>query len=678
MAGFIKYSAGCLLVAILSLPSFAQSIKHKIALDYQANLDFDAAAAIFADIAEKKPDDSLALRGAAYCYDLLGDYAAAEKFCKAAATASWKKPDDLLNYANLLRRNKKYTEAAAVYADYLKLKPDAAYLRPYVEDPMLIEKIMRDSSRFSLRVAANINSVYSDFGPCIADSLNFFFSSARPEGKGKNRTYLWNDQSYLNIFNAVLNQDTSLRNATLAPSKVNSRVHEGTLSYDKQGKKMYITRNNFYKGDEKKDSDGVLKLAIFSADYQSGEWGQLQPFTYNDESFNTGHPSINPDGSRIYFVSDRPGGQGGTDIWYCDKKDSTWAEPVNLGPEVNTPSNEMFPFTQGDMLYFASDGHPGLGGLDLFRAEYVNGILKQIRNLGYAVNTPFDDFGFVLIGSGRRGFFSSNRPGGTGDDDIYEVRISKPTVLRISGKAIYADTEAFLPTQLQLTADPFSAYIDDADFWMKTFEYAAEGRVIFADNNLPVNKATVTLTDIETGETSSITTGSDGKYFFGLMPGKRYKVEAAFEDFLPLSVVVDTRNAPKGSIVNDFKLFKAEKGTVVRLDNIYYDYNKADIRPDAALELDKLIKIMNDNPTMKIELSSHTDSRGSDSYNVELSKKRAKSAVDYMISKGIPKTKLISKGYGETKPLNHCGNDVKCSDEEYQINRRTEFTILDI
>jgi outer membrane protein OmpA-like peptidoglycan-associated protein len=241
-----------------------------------------------------------------------------------------------------------------------------------------------------------------------------------------------------------------------------------------------------------------------------------------------------------------------------------------------------------------------------------------------------------------------------------------------------AKKEGFLPTQLQLTADPFSAYIDDADFWMKTFEYAAEGRVIFADNNLPVNKATVTLTDIETGETSSITTGSDGKYFFGLMPGKRYKVEAAFEDFLPLSVVVDTRNAPKGSIVNDFKLFKAEKGTVVRLDNIYYDYNKADIRPDAALELDKLIKIMNDNPTMKIELSSHTDSRGSDSYNVELSKKRAKSAVDYMISKGIPKTKLISKGYGETKPLNHCGNDVKCSDEEYQINRRTEFTILDI
>lgn len=704
----------------------AQSIRHDIARDYERNLDFSAAADVFTDIVEKHPDDSLAQRGAVRCLIKTGKYEAAMSRLKVICEKSWKRPQDVLLYADMLRRNRQYDEAIIQYSAYLKANPGNSVLAPYAEDPGLINRIMRDSARFKLKAAASINSTYSDFGPCVADSLTFFFSSARPEGKGKKRAYAWNDQSYLNIFSATLNPDTSLRTASVESSTINSRFHEGTLSYDKANRVMYITRNLYYGGDAKKGKDGVLRLGIFSSQYANGEWATPEPFRFNDISHSNGHPALSSDGNTLYFVSDRPGGFGGTDLWKCTRENGDWTEPVNLGPEINTAYNEMFPFVQGEYLYFASEGHPGLGGLDIFRAEFRQGALQLIRNIGYPVNTSHDDFGLVMIGSGRRGFFSSNRPGGAGDDDIYEVRISKPVSLIISGKTLFADTgqplenvtiihksadgvlveeiagisgsdgnysieipysdevvirgskEGFLPTELHLVADPFSGFIDDADLRIKSFDYIATGTVFLSESNKPANNAKVLLTDQESGKVEEVITGPDGKYSFGLMPGSQYKITASYPDYIPLSVTINTSEAPKGEIKNDFKLFKAEKGTTVRMDNIYYDYGKADIRPDAALELNKLIDILRNNPSMKIELSSHTDSRGSDSYNLDLSNRRAKSAVNYIISQGIDKSRLVSKGYGETKPLNRCANGVECSEEEFQLNRRTEFTILDI
>lgn len=713
-----------IMVLFVPIGSIAQKAKLKLAQKSFNAFDYVTAAEICSDIlvSEKHRKDTTALRMIADCHLKMGNYFKSEAYLKELIAVPGKHTRDMMNLASVLKIQKKYGEALDVYRQLSNDPVVGKIAANYIDDENFATQILRDSSIYTV-TNSKVNSDVSDFGPAFFDGKFAVFSSSRGQGKGGKRSYNWNQQPYLNIYTAPIASDSSLGEPKLLEGPLNTRFHEGTMAYDPVARKMYFTRNNYVKGKVKKSKTGMLNLVIVSSHYTTtGEWEAAEELSINSSEYSVGHPCMSNLGKRMWFVSDMPGGLGGTDIFYCEEVDGKWGTIKNAGPNINTAGDEMFPFLVRDsILYFSSDGLVGLGGLDLFYVDITNPGTKA-KNLGYPINTSYDDFGPAIYSNERFGYFSSDRPGGKGDDDIYEFEVHPPDTVIITGVLtdeltlkpiesglitvsnedgsvsttltnkngeytlrapwrdrlkIEASKKDYVPGSVELRADPRSAYLENADITLKKLDYAASGKVLFAENNQPAPGSIVKLFDLSGALLDSTIVGKDGAYFFPLESGKSFIVEASRPEYITLSSEVNSKN-PSSKISNyDFKLFKPEKGTIVRLDNIYYDYNKWDIRPDAAKELYKLVKILQDNPTMVIELGSHSDSRGSDSYNLNLSTKRADSAVKYIISQGIESNRLVAKGYGETKVLNRCANDVECSDEEHQYNRRTEFKILD-
>jgi outer membrane protein OmpA-like peptidoglycan-associated protein/tetratricopeptide (TPR) repeat protein len=717
----------CFLFFVLSIAAFdsqAQKSKYKLADKYFRTFDYVTASEIYRDILTGKghESDTVALRRLAECEWKMGNLTSAESIMEKAVAITKNSPSDLLAIAELKRRQGKYEEAVQYYSQYRLVRPDNLIASQYAEQPSFAQEIKKDSTIYSI-IPLQVNTAASDFAPSFYSSGKLIFASSNGVGKGGKKEYLWNNQPYLNIFQSSIKLDSTLSDPVLMDEVLNSRYHEGTVSYDYRSNTMYFSRNNFLKGSVHKSKSGQLNLGIYTSKDKEGIWGSMEAFEHNNKEYSVAHPSISLDGSKMYFVSDKPGGMGGTDIYVSKRKGDSWEEPVNVGASVNTSGNEMFPYIVGDStLYFSSEGLVGLGGMDVFYVN-LNDSTAVARNMGYPLNTRYDDFGLICFPSQMAGYFCSNRPGGKGDDDIYLFKLHPPDSITIHGIVVDADTNLPIPnakvwtqnldgqdvqvstdnegrftltTQWREVLELNSSKKDYTDGWqvvkpsrrsstmdgveikMKKYDFVAKGKVLFAENNLPAKGAIVKAIDENGIEAARVTVGADGTYFLPLAQGQKYTIEAAMEGYITLTTDVDTSDPNKKVSDYDFKLFKPEKGTIVRLDNIYYDYNKAAIRPDAALELNKLVRILKDFPTMKIELGSHSDSRGGDSYNLSLSEKRAKSAVEYLISQGIDAGRMVPKGYGETKLLNKCDDGTTCTDEEHSYNRRTEFKILDI
>lgn len=712
-----------LVTAILfcGLNADAQRGKHKLANRYYLEYDMKKAAEIYEDIIAKDTTDALALRRAAECRMNVGQTQTAENHLALLVRQETMSSEDYLAYAEVLKRNGKYNEAVNAYKLYTEANPNDPRVYYYFEQEDWLHRIMRDSSRFEVAVS-KVNSPQSDFAPnFIGDQV--YFSSSRGEGKGRNNIYAWNDQSYLNLFRSTITEDSTLEFVEVLEGKANSRYHEGTAAFDSTKSEIYITRNNYNRGKKKRSKTGTLNLGIFYGSFDGQEIGQLTPFEHNNKEYSVGHPVISTDGNTMYFVSNMPGGSGGTDIYKSVRSGSSWGKPENMGSAINTGGNEMFPFLLDSTLYFSSDGHPGLGGLDVFYTQ-IGADNQNVVNLGYPMSTEFDDFNAILFNNGRRGYISSNRPGGMGDDDIWEFVVQPVKTVIVSGsvldyisslpipnarieisdptgklvETLYSDEkgnytieidrmekytitgikQGYKNASIEVVDVPLNRYVDDADLRMEPSDFGVKGNVLYAEDDSPVEGAKLTLMD-ETGIViEELTTGPDGTYYFGLEGGKVYTLECVKFGYPDQEIQLDTRDKPAEVFNSDFRLFKMEEGAVVRLDNIYYDYDKYEIRSDAAIELNKLVKIMEDNPTMKIELGSHTDSRGSHPYNANLSQKRAQAVVAFLTQKGVSSSRLKSKGYGETRILNKCVDDVECTESEHQLNRRTEFTILEI
>lgn len=515
-------------------------------------------------------------------------------------------------------------------------------IQNYEDNQDYLSDIQSRSDRYFLESVA-VNTTNSDFGPSFFMDDKIVFASAMDTVvDGKLRLHDWNNQPFLNLYMADKNEDGKLSNTTKLSGDIATKFHESSAVFSEDGNTVYFTRNNYVEGKKKRDSERNIRLKIFKATKLGDNfWTNVQELPFNSDDYSVAHPALSPDGKRLYFSSDMPGTNGMSDLWYVDiLGDDSYSTPLNLGLTINTEARENFPFvSQNNVLYFSTDGRAGLGGLDIFHTTLdENGLPTKIETLGDPVNSNKDDFGFIIDEETNLGYLSSNRDGAAGSvgDDIYLVmRICEITV---SGLVTDIDTGELLPGSIVIVFDE--------------------------DNN----------------EVATMTVGSNARYSFNLECDKQYTVRGAKELYEPTEKVINT---PSESSTIDLPLeLKSsdecppnDLGCRLALQPIYFDFDRYNIRPDAAIELAKILAAMREYPELIIHIESHTDSRGSKAYNELLSERRAQSTLEWLVSKGISRDRLSAKGYGEYRLINECADGVQCTEEAHQLNRRSMFII---
>lgn len=538
--------------------------------------------------------------------------------------------NDAFEYGKLLMAQGRYAQADSMLRRAESAMPGSRDLAELVGACQGYRSLYEDSTKYAIQ-------------PILFDGVAAAYS-ATPFGTGLLFTGLrdaaapkrdpWSGQSFADLYTVAPAGDGTPASANPLPGAVNGPYHEGPATAARDGQVLYFTRSNYYGRKLLKDQDNINNLKLFRATRaENGEWGNITEFRHNSDRYSIGHPALSADGRTLYFTSDMPGGFGGKDLWYCTDNGNGWETPVNMGPVINTSGDEMFPTVVGDAFYFSSTAHENMGGLDIFETHREGEHWSEPRNMGYPVNSPRDDFGLWLDGTGSQGFLSSSR---SGTDWIYGIRMQTPS-------------------------------------------FALKGSVTNAEDGSPVPFALVTLHNLSDLMNLQDTADADGLFRFDLDPDRAYTVRARAEGMLTQSTMVGTAGLGISTVLHaDLPLYRMVRDKPIVVPNIYYDYDKWDIRPDAAKELDKLARVFLDNPGLTFELSSHTDSRGSDLYNLVLSDARARSAVDYLVRQGVPPERVIARGYGETTPVNRCVNGVACSEEEHQANRRTEFKVVSV
>jgi len=497
------------------------------------------------------------------------------------------------------------------------------------------------------------NSIASDFGVAYYKEDKILFSSTRKDNENSSKRWKGNNQYFLNFYLGELSEDGNVVSYDALPGKGNTRYHESNAVYNKGRTKVYFTRNSFYQDKKILSKERIMKLSIYIADVdENGKWTSIVPFPYNSEEYSNGHPTLSLDGKTMYFTSDMPGTIGKTDIFKVDIKETgTFTLPVNLGGNVNTPGKEMFPFIAADgTLYFSSDYHEGLGRLDIFKTDSDELELAAIQNIGEPFNTRRDDFAFVLNNNLYEGYFSSNRPDGKGDDDIYYFKSNK----------IQEITEE--PEPVVVCENIIKGVVTDA----------ADGEVLPG--------SLVEIMDVKGNTLFKVKVGFDGEYSYDATCETKYFIKGSKSLYIDNEFLLETSGAVGQEIIADIALVsevvKRDGKIIIDIESIYFDYDSAEITPRAATELDKVIAFMDKYPDVIIEGGSHTDARGSNEYNMKLSQRRAKSTVGYIrFNGGFDQSRISARGYGETQLVNRCKDGVKCTEQEHSWNRRTEFVI---
>jgi len=582
--------------------------------------------------AQTKDTSYAVISGLANSYRMMNEADLALAYYSKAVGYPERKPEDLFQLGRLHMQHNQYREAKAYFKEYLDLVGHDIVAEMLLASCKSVNQFMVDTTLYALEHVKTKGLADAFSQMPYGDGI--VFSASKPEFKGKNQNP-WTGNSYLDLYFTQKDEQGKWISPTLLKGEINGQYHEGPATFSADGKVVYFTRSNYVKRKVGKDEANVNNLKIFRAELKDNKWENVTPMPFNSDAFSAGHPTLSADGNTLYFVSDMPGGHGGTDIYRVKWNGSNWSQPENLGTGVNTPGNEMFPFINDDgTLYFSSDAHNNLGGLDVFMTTEINGQWLKVENLNYPLNSSKDDFAYVLNQDSRTGFVSSNR---TGRDQIYEFRKNDPT------------------------------------FAMSGFVYEKNNKGVI------ISGARIEITDKNTGEVMVTYSDSKGAYQVNLKPQSDYLLKATKEmHFADVDSISTIGFKTSQKFEKNFELLAYVIEKPIVLENIYYDLDKWDIRADAAKELDKLVKILRENPEISIELSSHTDSRASDRYNLVLSDKRAKAAVEYIATQGIAMSRMTWKGYGESKLVNHCRNNVECSEEEHQQNRRTEFKVVKV
>ncbi len=637
------YTSLCSILMIVGLT--AQEKKTKKASKEFENFAYANAIDSYKDLVNKGYSEEDIYKNLGNANYLNANYeAAAQWFSKLFDLENTEiEADYYYRYAQTLKSLQDYKRSDAWMEKFVLNSDSDARAKTFTNNRNYIEEIEKNSGRYKVKLAS-FNSENSDFAPSFyKDGL--IFSSSRGKSFNKNGIHKWNNQPFLNLYTATKGSGDNF-NVNKIEKKINSKAHESSTAITNDGKTIYFTRNNFNNGFGR-DSEGVSRLKLFRATIDGEQWKNVEEMTFNSKEYSVAHPTLNKDNTKLFFASDMPGTFGSSDIFYVDLgENGSYSNPINLGADINTEGRETFPFIGADdILYFSSDGRPGLGGLDIFAAnliEETNSII-EIINLGKPINTDEDDFSFIVDKTGKSGYFASNRSNGVGDDDIYSFTIENPLTFGCNRM--------------------INGIVKDKE----TGEILANADVQILSNSGEVVVKTIS--------------DANGKF--------KEVVDCNSQKLTAIGVKADYREDKLSFVADDsekvVELFLTPSASNTDLGNdlanyldiplIYFDFNQSFIRPDAALELQKVISYMEQYPNVEIAIGSHTDSRGSDTYNLSLSDRRAKATRNYIISKGINSSRLTAKGYGETVHVNRCENGVKCSESEHDLNRRSEFII---
>ncbi|WP_454976785.1 OmpA family protein [Capnocytophaga leadbetteri] len=557
------------------------------------------------------------------------------------------KPEYYYRYAQTLKSVGDYTQADKMMAKFVELTNANDTRAALFEENKDYQTVIKNNSgRFQLN-NASINTENSEYGTALYGD-KIVFAGATDARKAKRGVSQWTGESFYDLYEAE-HFDQKLGSRKPFSSSINTQFNESTPVFTKDGNTMYFTRNNYVNRKLGSDIENTILLKILRATKdKNGNWGDIVEVPFNSDQYNVAHPALSPDEKYLYFASDMPGSFGNSDIFRVEiLGDNQYGTPENLGNIINTAGRESFPYISKDnVLYYSSDGIPGLGGLDIFAVKFnADGSTSKPVNIGMPGNSADDDFCFVFNSDSKIGFLTSNRPGGKGKDDIYSFHEDKPLLFSCQKN--------------------IKGIVKDA----KTKAIIANAKVILSDKVMK-----------EVGKDQSKTDGTftfekvncnDSHYY---LRGEKEKYETAEvnvtvgKDEVVYEILLNPREV---AIKKGMDLAK-----VFEIKEIKFDYNKADIRPDAAVELTKIVEVMREYPKMKIDIRSHTDSRGADSYNLKLSDRRAKATLEWIVKQGIDRKRLKAKGYGETRLVNGCSNGVPCTEEEHQENRRSEFIVV--
>ncbi len=578
-------------------------------------------------------------------------------------------PGALKEYAYALKRGERYDEAIKIFE---QLGRETGNIFKYDQEVAACKKADKwlafpQETGYELE-KQTFNSSASDYAPAFYKDNQLIFTSDRSSIDGK-QTYKWTGKDFSDLF--IVEKE----GGAVAFAELNSEYNEGTIAFNSSYSTAYFTRC----GSDKKDGTDYCKI-VFSKKTRDGGWTTPKICSFVKGKFNFAHPYLADDDKTLYFSSDMSNGFGGADIYKVVRQEDGWSQPNNLGGEVNTPKDEKFPFRYEDKLYFASDGHVGMGGLDIFEARKEKGSWREVTNLRAPVNSGGDDFGFIIRKAENdtsEGYLSSTRKEGEGKDDIYYFA---KTIIEIAPPLPPVDTIVPAPPIDTIIPPPEVVYqfVLDGKVLAKQYENSDDPNSAVTGNApLPGAKVSVSFN----GGPVGLETDGNGRFTMQLNEETDYFLLASKEGYFNNSAQVSTKgekdeNQPAKTFQVEIVLDPIFRNKEITLENIYYDYDKWDIRPDAEPSLNLLVKVLNENPSIRIQLSSHTDCRGKDAYNKELSQKRAQSAVDYLISRGIDPGRMLAQGYGAAVPAVSCPCG-KCTDDEHQANRRTTFKVIE-
>ncbi len=552
-------------------------------------------------------------------------------------------PEYLYRYAQTLKSIEKYDEANAYMKKFTKLNGKDKRAILFNENPDYLNDIEIQSGRYDIKPVA-FNTPNADFSPTVVGD-KLVFSSSLNKSLFTKFIHEWDAKPFIDLYEVSLNSNADDNSPKKLKGRINTSFHESSTTFTADGNTVYFTRNS-----KKKEQAGTLnRLKIYKAVKKKGRWLDVEALPFTDDNYTYAHPSLTKDGKKLYFASDMNGTKGYGDIYVVDVyEDGTFGKPKNLGDVINTEGRESFPYiSDNNKLYFASDGHLGLGGLDVFTVQLDanSNPITNVVNVGSPINSPKDDFSFIINEETRKGFYSSNRDGGKGSDDIYSFIETKPLVEKI--------------------------------------DLIVSGEIRTKESDQIIENAMVQLLD-EEGNLIEEAVATNGKYSFTVDATKNHLIRANASDYVMNETLVNKTNKAASTTIN--LLLDADKvvtdvnddlSKILQLQVIYFEFDSDKIQEGSSkAQLDKVVEVMNLYPQISIEVRSHTDSRANDDYNMALSNRRAQSTVQYLINKGINTSRLSGKGFGESQLINQCANNVPCSKEDHELNRRSEFVVV--